>query len=159
MAKIESIFKNQYLHLKNKAFIKAKYFRAQNNLKDKRILLSLKKEWITPIETIFAKNKSITYFEDFNQIKDIDFDLIIPLTIEDSILSNEVPFQKCIPVPSNQAIHILNDKNLYAEFMVENHFTKYIPSSHPLKYPCIAQKKIDEWSKNCFILLAKLSSF
>lgn len=122
-----------------------------------RILFSNKKIWEYPIRKGFNHLKHEISFEELSSKNIVKYDLVVPLTIEDiKNLNNFRPLlnKNPIPIPSNEALFICHNKNLFNKKLIENNFKDLVPQiNDTLPYPYILKKNTDEYGANSYIIL------
>lgn len=123
--------------------------------KKKKILFSNKKDWIKRIKIGFKFTNQVIAFEDFSRGNIMNYDLVIPLTIEDLLFLSEVDFIKNnpIPIPKKKSILLCHDKSLFNQTLIDGGFGKYIPNINKnMHFPYILKKKIDIFGENSHII-------
>ncbi|MFA5983734.1 MAG: hypothetical protein WC782_06930 [Methylococcaceae bacterium] len=122
----------------------------------RNILFSLKPEWEKPIKKGFVFTGHKLTFASFDKNKIADYDLIVPLTIEDVMLMHELGHNlnsNQIPIPSLECIQLCDDKFIFSKKMHSLGFGEYIPEiGDNLAYPFFLKKKIDTWGANTFLI-------
>ncbi len=131
---------------------------AKNYLLSRRklkILITDKPEWKSMIESGFRRTQHEIHFGEVSANGVGDFDIVIPLTIEEMLQLNNNPAaleKNVIPIPSAQSIHICDDKSLFNKTLIESGYGKYIPNLDTLSYPYILKKRFDAWGQNCYVV-------
>jgi carbamoylphosphate synthase large subunit len=128
--------------------------------KKKKILFSYKEDWIEKIKIGFKFTNQVVVFEKFSRDNIINYDLIVPLTVEDLLLLNEardLVKNNSIPIPKNKSIIICHNKSLFNQTLIDKGFGKYIPNFNKnISLPYILKKKIDVFGKNSHIIASSL---
>lgn len=98
----------------------------------------------------------VPFFYEYNEINPDIFDLVIPLSIRAQKYINEnvgyLKGQKVIN-PSNKAIDLCDDKEVFSRFLIESGFADYIPKTNDkFCYPYILKKKIGVWGKEVTVI-------
>jgi len=128
------------------------YFRSKRKLK---ILITDKPEWKHTIQSGFRRTHHEIHFGEISITNVSDFDVFIPLTIDEMIKLNtnrSVVERNFIPVPSTESILICDDKSLFNKTLIENGFGKYIPNLNTGAYPYMLKKRFDAWGQNCYVI-------
>lgn len=108
------------------------------------ILLTKKDAWEPGIRRAFRFLPHQLTFGDVPSATLTDYDLVIPLTIEDVLYLDSVPhFNNAIPLPSVECVQLCDDKYRFAQVLIEQGFGDYLPKiSDDLAYPYFLKKKI-----------------
>lgn len=128
------------------------YLRSKKKLK---ILITDKKEWTHMVINGFKHTHHEVCFEQVSAEKVTNFDLVIPLTIDEMIQLNADRAKienNFIPIPSKESILTCDDKMLFNAALIKNGFEKYIPKLGSNEYPYVLKKKVDAWGQHCHII-------
>lgn len=121
-----------------------------------KILLSKKQEWEAAISTGFQDAAHELVFDEFSPATIGSYDLVVPLTVQDAMLLNEMrPLiaWNPLPIPTRESIELCNDKARFNRTLMANGFAHFIPQMNSaLPYPYIVKKSIDEWGKNSHVI-------
>ncbi len=121
-----------------------------------KILFSKKQDWEEAISIGFQATGHGLVFDEFSSATIGNYDLVVPLTVQDAMLLNEMrPLIACnpLPIPTRESIELCNDKALFNRTLMANGFAHVIPQMNgALPYPYIVKKSIDEWGKNSHII-------
>ena len=135
------------------------YETSQSRLFTKRkikILFSKKTDWQHPIKRGFYATRHEIGFDELSYKNIKDYDLIVPLTIDDLKYLNEARhllFNNPIPIPRIETILLCDDKYALNQKLIENGFGSIVPKmGDGLSYPYILKKSIDDWGRNCHII-------
>jgi carbamoylphosphate synthase large subunit len=95
-------------------------------------------------------------FDDLSARDFNDFDLIVPLTINDvrylSTMRDQLKWNP-IPIPSLECIELCDDKYRFNQALIQSELKDLVPQmGGNLNYPYILKKKTDEWGANCHII-------
>lgn len=120
------------------------------------ILFSRKQDWEDDIKAGFRLTPYTITFEEFSPTNIGNYDLVVPLTVQDVMYLAEVrPLlaHNPLPIPSLKSIELCNDKSLFNRTLMDNGFERLIPQiGGTLPYPYIVKRRIDEWGKNSHII-------
>jgi len=128
----------------------------------KVVLFSKKDGWIPVLRKNLDKQIYTAFFDEFDNINYRYFDLILPLTNDDTrYLNKKLPYlniNKKVLIPSNNAIDICDHKDVFSHFMSENGFEYCNPKfgnkiSAP---PYVLKKKVGEWGEGISIIKNKI---
>jgi hypothetical protein len=123
-----------------------------------KILFSNKQDWKRPIENGFRFTHHDLAFADLSTAKLKDFDLVVPLTIEDVKYLNELPeliVDNPIPIPSMECTLLCDDKLLLNRALEANGLGHCVPRmGGALTYPYILKKRIDAYGANSHIIFS-----
>ncbi|MEO5718188.1 MAG: hypothetical protein ABIR29_06410 [Chthoniobacterales bacterium] len=123
-----------------------------------KILFPPGHDWETNIRTGFAASAHEIAFADFTPENIRQYDLIVPLTIADLYLLNdlrEAVYLNPIPIPSRESVALCDDKLLLNRTLIASGFGRCIPRLGPAhRYPYVLKKRIDEWGLNSHIVSA-----
>ena len=147
-----------YLKIRNRIFLH--YLKTRKRLlkatPSLRILFSdSKPDWAAEIRKGFKNSRHHISFGEISAENTGDYDLIVPLTIQE-LESKELQAllkDNPIPVPSVESIHLCDDKYQFNKALTANGFEAYIPrmnDSHA--FPYILKKKIDQYGENTHII-------
>ncbi len=121
-----------------------------------KILFSKKNAWEPRIRRAFQYLPHTLTFGEFNSETIAEYDLVVPLVIEDVFYLNEVRHlikNNPISIPSLECVQLCNDKYIFAQKLIENNFGDYIPQINgELSYPFFLKKKIDMGGENSFLV-------
>jgi hypothetical protein len=122
-----------------------------------RILFSKKPTWKIQLKRIFRFLPHTLSFTRFDSKIIAEYDLVVPLYIEDVLYLNTVRHllknENLIPIPSTECANLCDDKYLFAMKLIELGFGDYVPKiGNNLSYPHILKKKIDAGSVNTYIV-------
>lgn len=108
------------------------------------------------IEKCFKHTPYKIDFGEFTPDSIVNYDMIVPLTIEDLKGLNSYPNligDNAIPIPSIASITICDDKALLNNYLIENGYSFLIPKLEGTqKYPYILKRKIDYSGQNSHII-------
>lgn len=83
-------------------------------------------------------------------------DLVVPLTMDDlNFLTQHPQLAKNnpIPIPSQKAVNICDDKYLFSKTLIKSGFGTMVPRiGKNLPYPYMLKKKVAEGGNNCYII-------
>ena len=157
MKRYADIIHRKYSGVNGKLF--SWFFKTQLNFSIKNrinILFSSKDDWVPNIRRGFQLTNHNIEFKKFSPEIINNFDLVVPLTIEDLLYLNDFPELLCnnpIPIPSRESILLCDDKFLFNNKLMELGFEKYLPKmDKELSYPYMLKKKIDQWGQNTYIV-------
>lgn len=99
-------------------------------------------------------------FSEFHGNNIAQYDLVIPLNIDDVIFLNNMfdltGDHQSIPIPSKECLALCDDKLLLSKKLIENGYGDNIPKiGGNLKYPFVLKKKKDKMSQNTHIILSQ----
>ena len=121
-----------------------------------KILFSPKPAWEPFIKKGFKYMQHEILFDDISSRNIKDYDLIVPLSIQDLKYLNEVRnliIDNSIPIPSMENILLCDDKDIFNKTFIAKGFGYLIPNiGCEQTYPYILKKKIDEWGVNSHII-------
>lgn len=121
----------------------------------KTVLFSKNDDWERPIK----KNIRgfVPFFYKFNTINIDRFDLVIPFTTYDQKYLNtfhKASLWRKVIIPSDNAMHLCNDKERFSEFLIKNDFGEFIPKiNENCGYPYILKKKFGAWGEGVFVIV------
>lgn len=122
----------------------------------KSILFSNHPGLKSEIEKCFKHTPYKIDFGEFTPDNIVNYDMIVPLTIEDLKGLNSYPNligDNAIPIPSIASITICDDKALLNNYLIENGYSFLIPKLEGTqKYPYILKRKIDYSGQNSHII-------
>jgi hypothetical protein len=122
----------------------------------KRILFSnQKQDWVPDIHKGFRNSKHHIFFEELNSNSTEEYDLIVPLTIQElsSDQTRKLLINNPIPLPNLASIDLCDDKYQFNTFLISKGFGTYVPSMEgPFDYPYIFKKKVDQFGANTHII-------
>lgn len=108
------------------------------------------------IEKCFKHTPYKIDFGEFTPDNIVNYDMIVPLTIQDLKVLNSYPNligDNAIPIPSIASITICDDKALLNNYLIENGYSFLIPKLEGTqKYPYILKRKIDYSGQNSHII-------
>jgi hypothetical protein len=85
-----------------------------------------------------------------------DYDLVIPLNMDDLRLLQDIPEltkNNLIPIPSFESTEICDDKFLFDKTLREKGFSDYLPKTgKDLSYPFLVKKKVSEDGLGCYFV-------
>ncbi len=121
-----------------------------------RILFSSHPGLEDPIRKGFKFTQHEIEFRELSQSNIKDFDLVVPLTINDlkylNKIRNEI-IDNPIPIPSLESIELCDDKHLLNQALIANNFGIYVPKiGGSQNFPYILKKKIDYAGENSHII-------
>ena len=152
---------NIYLRYKSKTLNYLFIRKEKNKLKKAfpkpyQILFSKKDIWSDIIAKSFKKSNIKVHFEDFHSATFANFDLIVPLTIDDLLVCIQKNIElnnQIIPIPSKEAFEICNDKLLFVKTLSANGCSNYLPKfGDNTPFPYILKKQTGEYGKTTFII-------
>ena len=121
-----------------------------------KILFSKKPEWEGRIKKGFRFTRHEIAFDDFSPDKLNEYDLVVPLTIDDSIYLNQhyhFVRDNPIPIPNTQSILICDNKRILNNALITKGFGHLIPQlGGKLVFPYILKKKTDEWGAHSYVI-------
>lgn len=121
-----------------------------------RILFSDKQDWKDAISKGFLRSPHTASFGEISARTVQQYDLVVPLTIEDLKLLNQVRSLldgNPIPIPSLESVALCDDKVLLNQALIENGFGKFVPKmGGALGHPFILKKSIDAWGANSHLI-------
>ena len=121
-----------------------------------KILFSIKPEWEEQIRTGFLHTEHEIAFREFSPLAIKEYDLVVPLTIEDLKYLNtvrELVAGNPIPVPSTEIIELCDDKSRFNQMLQKKGYGRFIPQTGGrLAYPYMVKKRTDSWGKSCHII-------
>jgi carbamoylphosphate synthase large subunit len=126
----------------------------------KNVLFSKKDGWIPPLRKHLDKQKYSPMFELFDNINFKYFDLVLPLTNDDTRYLNNshshLSVNKKTLIPTNNAVDICDQKDVFSHFMNENGFENYNPKfENNVSIPYVIKKKVGEWGEGISIIKNK----
>ena len=128
--------------------------------KKKKILFSNKEDWADSIKMGLKFTNYTVTFEKFSRDNIVNYDLVIPLTIEDLLFLNEVKDlvkNNPIPIPKKESILLCDNKFLFNQMLINKGFEKYIPKMNGnIHYPYILKKNVDIFGNNSHIIYNSL---
>lgn len=141
---------------------KAKFFALKTakdiiNPKPKlRILFSDQCKGEAFIRKGFRLSRHHVDFEKLSPEKIKTYDLVIPLSMDDLRLLQDVPeliANNPIPIPSIESTVICDDKFLFDQTLREKGFGQYLPKTGPnLQLPFLVKKKVSEDGQGCYFV-------
>jgi predicted ATP-grasp superfamily ATP-dependent carboligase len=144
-----------------------------NMSKAKFFVLATAKEIISPmpqLRILFSEKcggenlirngfKMLHHHVDFDVIlpgKIKDYDLVIPLNMEDLRALHKVPQlinNQLIPIPDIKAINICDDKYLFYQTLVDKGFKDFLPKiDKDLPFPFLLKKKVAWGGNDCYFI-------
>ena len=124
-----------------------------------KILFFCQSDWEKHIREGFSDTPHEIAFEDSRPRNIKDYDLLVPLTVDDVKYLNEVRnliIENPIPIPSMESILLCDDKYLLNKSLAANGFGDFLPKmGGTLTYPYMLKKKIDEGSRTCHLISDK----
>ena len=136
----------------NELFLEYKIFQSRFAKRKMKILFSHKPTWEDSIKKGFKYTQHAIAFGEISADNIKDYDLIVPLTIQDLKYLDEVRsliIDNPIPIPSMESILLCDDKYLLNKTLVAKGFGSFVPQmGGALTYPYILKKRIDEWGVN-----------
>ena len=136
----------------NELFLNYKIFQSRFAKQKIKILFSHKPAWENSIKKGFEYTQHAITFGEISADNIKDYDLIVPLTIQDLKCLNEVRnliVDNPIPIPSIESILLCDDKYLLNQTLMTKGFGNFVPQiGGALTYPYILKKSIDEWGVN-----------
>ena len=121
-----------------------------------KILFSEKKDFEEGIKNGFLHTQHELQFGSLRNTDIQKYDLIVPLTIEDSLYLNKIRHlinNNPIPIPSKESILLCDNKYLFSKKLIEGGFKNFIPIINDrLEYPYIFKKKTDEWGRSTHVI-------
>ena len=121
-----------------------------------KILFSEKKDFEKGIKNGFLHTQHELQFSSLRNSYIQKYDLIVPLTIEDSLYLNDMPHlidKNPIPIPSKESILLCDNKYLFSKKLIEGGFKSFIPIIGDMhEYPYVFKKKIDEWGRSTHVI-------
>jgi len=124
-----------------------------------RILISDRDGWTPTINKKFRFTRHQATFGDISKTTLEDFDLIVPLTIDDLRFldgARDRIANNPIPIPSMQSVLLCDDKQQFNQWLTGNGFGEYIPrmgTAASFAYPYILKKGTDEAGKHSHIIV------
>ncbi|MFA6230479.1 MAG: ATP-grasp domain-containing protein [Rhodanobacter sp.] len=122
-----------------------------------RILFTDREAWTDVIRKKFRRTRHQASFGDIATAMLEDYDLIVPLTIEDLSFLDTVRHRIAhnpIPIPCMDSVRLCDDKQKFNQCMSNNGFADYIPRmGGPIDCPYILKKGIDEAGSHSHIVL------
>ena len=94
-------------------------------------------------------------FAAFTPEKIKNYDLVIPLNMEDLRELKDVPElnKQLIPIPDLNVINLCDNKFLFNHALVDNGFEDFLPKmGYDLKFPFLLKKKVAWGGNNCFFI-------
>jgi predicted ATP-grasp superfamily ATP-dependent carboligase len=124
-----------------------------------RVLVSSgKPDWQKDIRAGFDGTPHRLEFGEITAESISDYDLVVPLTVEDLHTLNECSallHNNPIPAPSKECLRLCNDKYEFNRRLIDAGFGKYIPRMGNLEDfepPYMLKKRIGEWGKDCYVI-------
>jgi len=121
-----------------------------------RIAFSTQKTWEPIIRNGFTGWPIEIIFANPSDLKLDDFDLVVPLNVDDALWLSEHPeYQKknAIPVPSAQLINLCDDKKSFDDALAAAGFGIHVPFPKKTKvYPYVLKKRRSHSSLNTYII-------
>lgn len=121
-----------------------------------RILFSRHPGLEDPIRKGFEFTQHEIDFGELSQSNLKNYDLVVPLTINDLKYLNKIRNQiidNPIPIPSLESIELCDDKHLLNQSLIANNFGIYVPKiGGSQSFPYILKKKIDYSGENSHII-------
>lgn len=136
-----------------------KLFAAISPGRHQRVLVSGQGDWHEDIRKGFCRTRHKVEFGPITPENCGDFDLVVPLTIVDLIqvrrqcaaLLDKSP----IPIPSEECVHLCDDKYQFNRALIDAGFGRYIPrmgAEIPLDPPYMLKKRTGAWGEDCRII-------
>jgi hypothetical protein len=152
--------KQWHAQLASKAFIATELARAYALPgSGMRILISDRDGWTDVMRRKFRLTRHAVTFGDLTRASLEDYDLVVPLTIEDLKFLDTVRDRIAdnpIPIPSMQSVLLCDDKQQFNQVLVRKGFGEYIPrTGSQIGYPYILKKSIDEAGQHSHIVVDK----
>lgn len=144
--------------LASKAFVAAELVRGRTpGVKPMRILFTDREAWTDVIRKKFRLTQHQACFGDIATATLEDYDLIVPLTIEDLSFLDTVRERiahNLMPIPRMDSVRLCDDKQQFNQCMISSGFADYIPrTGSRIGYPYILKKSIDEAGRNSHVVL------
>lgn len=144
--------------LVSKAFIATELARGYTTPgKSMRILFTDREAWNDVIQKKFRLTRHQACFGDITTATLEEYDLIVPLTIEDLSFLDTVRDRIAhnpIPIPCMESVRLCDDKQKFNHCMISNGFADYIPrTGSRIDYPYMLKKSIDEAGRHSHIVL------
>lgn len=140
----------------NELFLEYKIFQSRFVKGKMKILFSDKPAWECSIKKGFQYTKHEITFGELATKNLKDYELIVPLTIQDLKYLNEARnliINNPIPIPSMESLLLCDDKYLLNKTLMAKGFGSIIPRMEgALAYPYIVKKRIDEWGVNSHMI-------
>jgi predicted ATP-grasp superfamily ATP-dependent carboligase len=96
-------------------------------------------------------------FDVFSPEKIKNYDLVIPLNMEDLRAMHEMPELingQLIPIPDIKAINICDDKLLFNKVLGDNGFQEFLPKAvNDLQFPFFLKKRVSWGGNDCYFIL------
>ncbi len=148
-------------HLASKYFILKEVLRARlRPAKPIAILLSEPADWtdtLTDIRRKFKFSRHALTVGDITAARLEDYDLVVPLTIEDLAYLDSVRTRLAdnpIPIPSLSSVRLCDDKPRFNAFLASQGYAEYIPrSGGNLDFPYILKKRVDVGGKHSHVVM------
>ena len=130
------------------------YFYNRRKLK---ILFTKKPSWEIQLNRIFRFLPHTLSFAEFNPQIITEYDLVIPLFIEDVLYLNTVRHllknDNLIPIPSTECANLCNDKYVFTQKLIDAGFGDYVPQINVnFSYPFFIKKKVDIGAVNTYLI-------
>jgi hypothetical protein len=120
------------------------------------IIFSKKDAWEPRIRRFSRYLPHKLTFAKFNSENIAEYDLIVPLDIEDVYYLDTVRHlikDNAIPIPSLECIRLCDDKYSFSQALIANNFGDYIPQINgDLPYPYFLKKKVDVGGENSYLV-------
>lgn len=105
----------------------------------------------------FHRTNHAIFFGEFTEKTIVEYDLVVPLTIEDIDRLNAMrPLieKNPLPIPSDECVRLCDDKVLLNRFLLAHGFGELVPRVEgEFSAPYILKKRIDQTGKHsCFVL-------
>jgi hypothetical protein len=128
--------------------------------KKKRILFSIREDWVEHIKNGLKFTNCVVTFGEFSKENIINNDIIVPLTIKDTLYLDKVKDlvkYNPLPIPKKESTLLCDNKLLLNQKLISSGFGKYVPEiTGDIPYPYILKKSIDAFGKNSHIIFNSL---
>lgn len=130
-----------------------------NNQPPIRVLFGYKPEWFGAISGHLSRSRFAVDMGRLDQVALSDWDLVIPMTLDDQRLLNGLPvttrIARCVPQPSRD---LCNDKLMLNRWLIANGFGAVVPPMYDappqdlVYYPLIRKSRRRSWGYGCQIV-------
>jgi len=142
----------------NLRYVKAQKLRALLSLgRPKKILFSVKPDWAEYIRFGFKNLPHRIEFGPITQDSFQRFDIVVPLDLDaiDAARRYSAGQNVALPLPSEEAQRLCNDKYELNQTLIQDGFSRYIPKmvqGFGIPFPYIVKKRIGCFGKDCHVI-------